>query len=232
MYGQYKRGGEAGEQEVGLLVVAPGPRATPPTQAQQPVQELAEGVLGAISRDRQVRQQPRVPEQGADREIGADGHDIEHQRRQKVGPQQPLVGDRKHVVNLPDPAQVDEGEKPGTADREHGHGLGRARDRVAPTGPEQVQDGRNERPGVGDTDPEHEIDEVGAPGHGDVLAADADAGEDLVGPGGGAQEHAAQQERDKDPVARPGPLQGVQNGLVDLSVGEVGHIFALRAAPF
>jgi hypothetical protein len=63
---------------------------------------------------------------------------VEHQRRQKIGPQQPLVGDREHVVNLPDPAQVDEGEKPGTADGEHRHGLGRARDRVAPAGTEQV----------------------------------------------------------------------------------------------
>ncbi len=61
-------------------------------------------------------------------------------------------------------------------------------------------------------------------GHRDVLAADADAGENLVGPGSGPQEHAAQHQRDKEPVARPGSLQGVQNGLVDLCEGEVGHI--------
>ena len=47
--------------------------------------------------------------------------------------------------------------------REDRHGLGAAVDRVSPLGSEEIEDGRDQRTGVADADPEHEGDDVDTP---------------------------------------------------------------------
>ena len=46
----------------------------------------------------------------------------------------------------------------------------------------RIEDGGNEGAGVGDSDPEDEIDQIGAPHDGMVDAGDAQAGGDLIPP--------------------------------------------------
>jgi hypothetical protein len=63
----------------------------------------------------------------------------------KLGHRVALVGNRQHVVDHPDPSQVDEGVQAGGAHGKDGHGLGGPGDRISPPGPEQMQDGGNQR---------------------------------------------------------------------------------------
>ena len=137
----------------------------------------------------QIRQHAGVPEQGTDGQIGADGNDIEHQRRLKIGPQGPLVGHRQHVKDHPDAAQMNKRKKTRSTDRENRHGFGGPGNGISPARPEQVQNGGDQGPRVGDTDPEHEIDQIGSPGHRVVLSAHADTRQYLINPAAGTEKH-------------------------------------------
>ncbi|VTR69655.1 hypothetical protein DESC_770030 [Desulfosarcina cetonica] len=206
--------GQGGEKKVAAGVMAPDFEFAVPAQGQHR-EDLAPYADGAVADDRQIGQHAGVPEEAAHGQVGGDGHHVEHQRRLEVGPQGALVGKGQHVENHPDPAQVDEGKQPGGAHGEDGHGLGGPGDGVAPAGPKEVQDGRDQGSRMGDTDPEHEIDQVGAPVHGVVLAAHANAHQDLNHPAGGAHEHPGEENGHGHPVAAPGREQGVENGIVD-----------------
>ena len=65
------------------------------------------------------------------------------------------------------------GEQQRAHDREDGHRLRRAVDRGAPFLPEEEEDRRDQRPGVPDADPEHEVRDVPRPADGDVESPDA-----------------------------------------------------------
>ena len=60
------------------------------------------------------------------------------------------------------------------------HRLGEAVDRRPPLLVQQQQDGRDQRAGVADADPPHEVGDGEAPGHRDVDAPDADALDEQV----------------------------------------------------
>jgi hypothetical protein len=64
--------------------------------------------------------------------------------------------------------------------------FGAARYRTAPGGVHQSQNGRDQRAGVADADPEHKIRFVKAPVDRPVVTGDADTGVHLVTPGGQA----------------------------------------------
>ena len=88
---------------------------------------------------------------------------VEDQGRLEVGPEIPLVRVGDDPVEDPDPAQMDEGEKPGDHDGEDRHGLGAPGDGRPPLRPEEIEDGGDQGARMGDPDPEDEIDEVDAP---------------------------------------------------------------------
>ena len=75
---------------------------------------------------------------------------------------------------------MEDGENAGADHGEDRHRLGEAVDAGPPLLPEEEEDGRDQRAGVTDADPEHEVDDGEAPGHRDVVAPDADAGGDQV----------------------------------------------------
>jgi hypothetical protein len=77
---------------------------------------------------------------------------------------------------------VDEREQAGRHDREDRHRLGGAVDRRAPPRAEQIENGRDQRAGVTDTDPEHERRDVHRPHLRRALAGGAHADIDLVAP--------------------------------------------------
>ncbi len=120
-------------------------------------------VLQVVARRRQVRHHAHVEEDHADGQVRGDRHHVPDQRAQEVRPDLPLgrIGD--DVVEDPEPAQVDQREQAGDRDGEDRHRLGRAGDRRAPLRAHQVQDGRDQRAGVGDSDPEDEVADVDAP---------------------------------------------------------------------
>src|SRR5213078_979797 len=74
----------------------------------------------------------------------------------------------------PDASHVNRREQQGAHDGEDGHRLRGAVDRGAPFLAEEEEDRRDERPGMTDPDPEHEVRDVPGPADGDVEAPDAD----------------------------------------------------------
>ena len=72
---------------------------------------------------------------------------------------------------------------------------------------------------MGDSDPENKVDQVGSPKHGVVLAADADAHQDLIGPASRTKKYAGKQHGHQYPVAALGRGQGVEYCVVYGSVG-------------
>ena len=108
-------------------------------------------------------------------------------------------------------------EHAGAGHGEQRHGFGEAVDGVAPGLLQQQQNGRDQRAGVADTDPPHEVDDGEAPGHRDVDAPDADAHQKQVGDRRHQQRHQAHADgQAAQPAQADGPLQ---HGIGD----RVGH---------
>ena len=165
---------EGREDEIGALVVVPLPHGAAPSEREETVDELTDRGFRPIAHRRQIRDQADVPEQDRDGSVHADRKDVPEKRAPEVGPHTHLVGDREHPVGDPDASHVDPGEQQRAHDREDGHRLRRAVDRGAPFLPEEEEDRRDERPGVPDADPEHEVRDVPRPADGDVESPDAD----------------------------------------------------------
>jgi hypothetical protein len=85
---------------------------------------------------------------------------------------------------------VQDREETGRHDREHRHRFRGAVDRGAESGSEQIENRRDERSGVTDTDPEDEGDDVDAPHHRRVVSRCAKAFVDLVDPGADPDQQA------------------------------------------
>ncbi len=69
----------------------------------------------------------------------------------------------------------------------------------------QQQDGRDQRAGVADADPPHEVDDGEAPGHRDVDAPDADALEQQIADGVEQHHHEREGDGEADPPAARRP---------------------------
>ncbi len=107
----------------------------------------------------------------------------------KVGPEVSLVGIGQHIKDQPYPAKVNKGEKSSNADCKNGHGFGSPGNGISPSSPEKMENGRDQGPGVGNSHPEDEIDQVGPPGHRIVLATRPYSHRNLIGPAGSANEN-------------------------------------------
>ena len=101
-------------------------------------------------------------------------------------------------------------------DGKDGHRLCRAVDRRAPFLTKEEEDRRDERPGVADPDPEHEVRDIPRPTDRDVEAPDADPLPEQ--PRDRDAEQAEERERrdEKEPPAKRGrPLDGLRDSLGD-----------------
>ncbi len=96
-------------------------------------------------------------------------------------------------------------EQPGAGDGEERHRLGEAVDRRAPRLVQEKQDGRDQRPGVTDANPPHEVDDGESPGDGDVDAPDAYALVEQVADGKQQQHDEGEGEAEADPPAARRP---------------------------
>ena len=152
----------------------PLPLGAPPSEGENPVDKLPGTGFRPIAHRRQVRDQADVPEQDRDGPVDADRENVPEKRAPEIGPHAHLVREREHPVGDPDASYVDPGERQGAHDREDGHRLGRTVDRGAPCLAEEKEDRRDERSGVPDPDPEHEVRDVPCPADGLVEAPDAD----------------------------------------------------------
>ena len=85
------------------------------------------------------------------------------------------IGVREHPIEQPRPAHVQQREHARAGHREQRHGLGEPIDRVAPALIQQKQNRRNQRAGVSDADPPHEVRDGESPADRDHDAPNADA---------------------------------------------------------
>jgi hypothetical protein len=92
-----------------------------------------------------------------------------------------LVRDREQVVVEPDDGRCGcAGNMAAQMHREDGHGLGEAVDARAPLLAEEEEDGGDQRSGVADADPPHEVGDVPGPVDRRVVTPDADAHREQV----------------------------------------------------
>ena len=172
--------------------------------------------LRPIAQRREVRDQPDVPEQHRDRAVDADREDVPEQRAPEVRPHPHLVRQREHPVGDPDAADVDAREHQGAHDREDRHRFRGAVDRRAPLLAEEEEDRGDQRAGVADADPEHEVRDVPRPADGNVETPDADALPEQ--PRHGHAEQAEERERRKEkhpPADRRRPLERLGDDVGD-----------------
>ena len=115
-------------------------------------------------------------------EVGIDGKEIPEQWALEIDPEAPLIRVRDHEIELPEPTNVNQGEK---SRRQHGedrHRFGTAVDDVAPFRAEEKEDRRDQRTRMADADPKNKIGDVEAPEIGATQPRDADVITNLIAP--------------------------------------------------
>ena len=173
--GHDERRREAGEEQVGHLVPLPVPRGASPAEREHAVGDAPDTALRAVAERGEVGDEPDVPEQQRDGEVGGHREHVPHERAPELRPERHRVGVRDEPVEELRAAQVEEREEPGAHDGEDRHRLGEAVDGLPPLLAEEEQDRRDQRAGVTDADPPDEVRDREAPGDRDVDAPDADA---------------------------------------------------------
>jgi len=219
--GNHQGSGQSGEKKIGRSVVPPLLKGVAPVQGEEAVNPLPDAG-GTVPHHGQVRDHARVPEKKTHGEVGGDGDDVKDQGRLEVRPEVPLVGVGQNPVDHPDPAQVDQGKEPGGHDGENGHGFGASGDGRAPGSSKEVQNGGNQGPGVGDSHPKHEVDEISTPHHRMVDRGNPQARGNLVDPAGSPHHDAQKGQSKKKKVPPPGVEQGTENIVVDPAVAGSG----------
>ncbi len=132
-------------------------------------------LLGAIAHGCQIGHQADEPENQRHGQVGRNREHVPDQRAARLRPQPHRVGVGKQPIRQPRTAQVQNREHAGAGDGEQRHGFRKSVDRRAPVLFQQQQNRRDQRAGVADTDPPHEVDDGEAPGHRDDDAPHSDA---------------------------------------------------------
>ena len=163
------------EDQVHLLVAPPVDRRAAPAEREDAVDDPLPPLLGRVAERREVGDEADVPEHERDGEVRRDREHVPRQRAAELRPHAGDVRERVQPVEEPRPAHVQQREHARAHDREDRHRLGEAVDARPPLLVHQQQDRGDQRAGVADADPPHEVDDREAPGDRDVDAPDADA---------------------------------------------------------
>src|SRR5215831_4053410 len=146
---------------------------TAPPEREHAIDRLNPALFRAVAERSKIRNQAGKPEQERDRGVGRDRKDIPHEWTAELRPHPHGVGIGKEPVSEPGSSNVDGGKDPGCRDGKQRHRFREAVDRVAPCLPQQQENGGDQRSGITNTDPPHEVDDGEAPSDGDGHAPDA-----------------------------------------------------------
>ena len=178
---EHQRCGDAGKHEAHFLETGPMLGASAPSETQDAVDLFLQRLGHPVADGRKVRYETDVPKDQGDGEVGRDGKHVPKQRTVEIDPERTeLVWQGQHPIAHPDAAHVDAWEHGSHDHRENGHGLRRAVDGHPPLLTEEQQHCGNQRPGVTDSDPPHEVGDVPGPTYGLVEAPHTDARTDEV----------------------------------------------------
>jgi hypothetical protein len=203
---EHQRRRDRGQDHVRALVVLPVAVRAAPAEGERAVDALAPLAGRAITQGREVGDETDEPEEERHREVGADREHVPEKRGLEVRPDAHLVGDGEHVEEEPWPSHVDAGEDERADDREDRHRLGEAVDRGPPLLAEEEEDGRDERPGVPDADPPHEVGDVPGPVDRSAVSPDADASPEEVSDAQHEEAGEGRGEEEGDPPALGGTV--------------------------
>ena len=216
--------------------MAPLAVATAPAHGEDAVEEFAQAGFAAVANRGEVGDHAEVPEDQGDREIGRDREDVPEQGRFEVLPDRVGIRDRCQEPGEPHAADVEGRENAGTDHREDRHRLGGAVDRGAPVLAGEEEHGGDQRAGVADTDPEHEVGDVPAPEDAVGHAPDADAAGDEVGEPAADADEGDEGGRDEEqpPEERLPVFKNSADPLGDPVVGAVveDELFAFEYREF
>jgi hypothetical protein len=135
-----------------------------PTKTQNAIDFLGKRFGHSIANRREIRNQSDVPKHKRHREVSRDGEYVPQKRAVEVHPQRSkLVGQGQHPVAHPNPAHVDAWKYRRHDHGKDGHGLSRAVDGHPPLLAEEQEHRRNQRSGVTNPDPPHEVGDVPGP---------------------------------------------------------------------
>ena len=154
--------------------------ASPPSEGEETVGDLLESTLGSIPKRGEVGDQPRVPEQQRNGEVGTHRKHVPEQWTAELRPHLHLIRKREEPVDHPNATDMDAGENAGTHHREDRHRFREPVDARPPFLSEEEEDCGDQRPGVTNADPEHEVRDVVRPSNRRVQTPDTDPGEDEV----------------------------------------------------
>ena len=131
MNGYHERSQNNRKKKAGLFIGAPLAPRPLPAQCQPPV-PAPQTPLAAIPQQREIRHQADIPVQQGKKKIGADCHDIPHQRRGHVRPNSAHFRQRGSHPRHPDTPYVHHRENGGANNRAQGHLFRSARNRASP----------------------------------------------------------------------------------------------------
>ena len=166
MHRKHQRRRDAGQDQVGHLVIAPVAVGATPPHREKAVEKgvhLLARCREPVAQQAKVRNHADIPEQHRNRAVSRHREHVPLQRRAEILPDAVRVRERKEVPGQPHPPDVEQREDAGANHRENRHGLGGAVNRRAPLLAQQAKDRGDQRAGVADADPENEIDDGPAP---------------------------------------------------------------------
>src|SRR3954469_7896283 len=122
----------------------------------------------SVAHGGEVRHKSDVPEQGRHGSVRRDREDVPHKRAAELRPCAHRAGIREEPIREPRTPGMQHREKTGAHDGEQRHSFCKAVDRIAPALLEQRKNGGDQRAGMADTDPPHEVDDGESPADGNV----------------------------------------------------------------
>ena len=230
---QHERRREAGQYQVSFFVIAPVPVRSGPTDREETVEELAQFAFCPIPHDGQVRNQPHIPKEDRDREVGRNGEHIPHQRRTELRPNRVRIRDREQPPIIPDTTDVHGRKNSGAHNGKNRHRFGGAIHTGPPALAKQEKNRRDQRSRMANADPPYKVDDVPCPHYRMAVAPDTNAGRNLVAQH--ESQHAKRQKAGNEkhpppkrrlPFTQPGDL--VREPAETAVVRHQGHALKLR----
>ena len=158
VHGDRQRDDEDGHERNGFLQQCLLLRGSGPADGQRTVEAAAPGSEpGLHGQERQIRDHGDIEIQDAAGQVGAHAQHIPNDGRLDTA----VAEQVQHAVG---PSHVNHDHGAADAEGKNGDSLGHARDRRAPFGIGDAQDGRDQSAGVADADEENEIGNVQSPG--------------------------------------------------------------------
>ena len=197
VHGQHERSGERREKEIRAREMSPFAIRVPPAEGENAQHSLPHRIRFAVAQHGNTRHEAHVQKRRRDRQIREDREYVPDEGTLELRPDVSPVGIGNQPEEFPRTPEMQNREQSRRHDRKNSHRLGASVDRRSESGAEQVEDRRDERPGVADTDPEDEGDDVDAPHHRRVVARHTEPVVNLPAP----RADADQEEEDRDAEA-------------------------------